>query len=346
MKYLWHIFSLLICVTVACSTPEDPVPSYFSQEKIVDIKTARMYQQLGVRQENIYACKQHDTPTASVLRTKLFNEHGQIIEERIFDAEGNISEKIECVYDTLGNKAKINYYNQFDEIFQIDQFDPQGYNTVSVRISLEQGKKKTEVYKTDIIYNEHKYPVLISSYDAHERLISEKKFTYHTDLQVSNIQDTRYNYSTSILPPASEWMLRTSLQSDAPALQYMNQKDTLILQHTNTYNKHNQLIQEEIFNGAQRTLVKTYTYNEEQQLKKCESIYFDKLNEAFFVEEFYYTDGKVKALTYYNSEKEKIYYKSYTYRPNGLLIQEHWLNTMILPTQQEQCYVHKYANHL
>ena len=350
MKLHWHLLSLLICsITITCSTTEEPIPGFFSADKVQDIQTSRARQYLSIRQENIYKCKGDDADTTQLLRMKLFNEEGQLAEEKIFDTDGNISQKIECVYDTLGNKIKINYYNQFEEIFQIDQLDPQGYNTVSVRISIETGRKKTEVHKTEIHYNESKYPILISNYDASDRLIREQKITYRTDFQVSDIEETQYNYvPPSTLPPGNEWALKISRrQSDTPTLQYLNQKDTLVLIYQNTYDEYTQLIQQqEVFNGQQRILVKTYAYNEEKQRISCMSVYFDKLNEAFSVQEHYYTSsGKTKDITYYNSEKQEVYSKQYTYLSNTLLLvkEETWLDALHAP-RKEKCYIHKYIS--
>lgn len=316
---------------------------YFSTEKKAEIKAFAQHKALRLKREARYSIPcEGGTRRTQPTSVRTFDKEGSIIEESTFAAMGKLKQRQEYVYDSLGHKVKIKYYNRFNELYEIKQFDEQGYFTQSVRL-LAQGRTRKK--HSEITYNTQNYIQEKKAYDYNERLLSHSRYDYYPDHVLKQETHIYYNIRSPLLQEKRRTRKKYNKKGTLILDYLATPKDTLLHTHTHQYN-HEDLLAETHMFDAQGQLVgrKHYIYTKNKELLQSKMAWLDPTgHEKESYVEHYSHHKQLEALIHYNEKGQELSSKRYQYNSQGLLIRtEHYKRSPKRPNKTS-CFVYEYT---
>ena len=323
MQTNWQVIGLvlsMLCLLGCQRSSQKDIPAYFSEEKKREVKEARQRKALRIKREARYLipCQGglRATQPASV---RTFDREGRLLDETIFAAVGKLQQRRECVYDSVGNKLKVNYYNRYDELSEVEQFDEQGHLTLSLRLT---GSGKARKKYREITYNSENHIQEAREYDHNEQLLSEVRYSYHP----SGAKQKKLHIYYDTHSPHLREKRRIRKDYDEKGqlvLDYIaTLRDTMQRSLIHQYNSDGTLEESSYYDVEQRLLGrKRYTYSKENHLLQSELIWLDsrgKEKERYL--QRFLSEDRPKEIIYYDSTNTELSRQLYEYDEKGRLI--------------------------
>ena len=283
------IFTLCLLGGSSCCPSGEDIQPYFSIEKQAEIRETQKNRSLGLKRIACYlvSCEggTRDTQPQSV---KIFNKKGQIEEESYFSAAGTLSLRKQHVYDDADNKVKTKYYDRYNELTSVEQFDDKGYQTLSMRLRrYRKTKKRTQESR----YNSEKYIQSMKEYDENERLLSEARYSYYPNGVLKHYLHVYYATEHPTLKEKKRIQKDYSTSGALLRRATISAKKTISQTYKYEYNDQKQPTQVDVFNKNEQLIRADSHVFDDKGLKK-ESIerYYKK--EALISEKKYQYDAK------------------------------------------------------
>ena len=333
----------LLSACCQCSTPPQ-AHDYFSAEKQATIKMAYKHKALGLKRIASYHVPCAGGPRATQPKeVRTFGRDGRTIGVSVFSASGKLKQRQENVYDTIGHKVKVKYYNRYKDLVKIRQFDEQGHRTLSLQLG---SRSRTRKESSAIAYNPQKYIRHIKTYDENERLLSEVNYSYyHNNVRKRELHiyyETRSPKLREKRRIRKEYDEKGSLMRDYLA----TAKDTSLQTHRNEYDDKGQLETVTILDKKNKLLGrKHYRYAQGTQPMESKVIWFDNAGKEKERHVSQYNEqGEPTVFISCNSQGRVISRKTYQYdKEHGLLSRTEAYSSETNGQEKRKCTIYEYT---
>ena len=340
----WQLTTLLIGLlsVVSCQmSSEKEIAAYFSEEKKREIKEAQERKVLRIKREACYLISCQDSlRSTQPISVRTFDKEGRLLDETIFAAVGKLQQRQEYVYDSVGNKLKVNYYNRYDELSKVEQFDEQGYLRLSLRLTAR-GKARKK-YR-EITYNKENYIEEAKEYDHYHQLLSEIRYSYHPSSRKQ--QELQIYYDTRSPRLREKRRVRKDYDEKGQLVRdyIATPRDTMQRNITHQYNRDG-TIEESRYYDLEMRLVgrKYYRYSKEKYLLQTDLVWLDskgKKKESY-VQRFL-KEEKPEAMIYYDSTGRELSRQLYKYNKKGILVRTEQFSAD--DPKSAACFVYEYT---